>query len=56
MYVHTCTYMCVLSWVNFVLRFMLQGSSLEMNNGAEEYHRLRQSLSMLGFGTDVQMG
>ena len=27
-----------------------------MGNGAEEYHKLRQSLGMLRFGTTVQMG
>ena len=27
-----------------------------MDNGAEKYHRLRQSLGMLRFGTAMQMG
>ena len=35
---------------------LVQGSSLVPENGAEEYHRLRQSLSMLRFNNDVQMG
>ena len=34
---------------------MMQGSSLTPENGAEEYHRLRQSLSMLQFSDELQM-
>ena len=37
-----------------ITKFM-QGSSLAPENGTEEYHRLRRSLSMLQFSDELQM-
>ena len=36
-------------------KYLTQGSSTTMPNSAEEYHRLRQSLSMLSFSSETQM-
>ncbi len=35
--------------------YLTQGSSISLPNSAEEYHRLRQSLTLLGFSVDTQM-
>ena len=48
--------MCVCYAELFVAMVILQGCSHIPENGVEEYHRLRQSLAMLGFGTELQMG
>ena len=37
------------------LTFDLQGSALAPVEGAEEFHRLRQSLTMLNFSEEIQM-
>ena len=36
-------------------QYLTQGSSVVLPNSTEEYHRLRQSLTMLSFSADTQM-